>query len=64
MLPPNAYIMIGNAGSIPATVSGADVVYIYNATSGYQTTNVLQPGQAAWVLSSRGGNVMLTNGQG
>jgi hypothetical protein len=61
---PNVYIMIGNAGSTPATVSGADVVYIYNPTSGYQTTNVLQPGQGAWVLSLSGGNVTLTNGQG
>jgi Raf kinase inhibitor-like YbhB/YbcL family protein len=59
-LQPNAYAMIGNAASLPATVSGADVVYVYNSTTGYQVTNVLQPGQGAWALSFTGGNVTLT----
>jgi hypothetical protein len=63
-LQPNVYIMVGNAGSTPATVSGADVVYTYSPTSGYQITNVLQPGQGAWALSFAGGNVTITNGQG
>jgi hypothetical protein len=60
-LQPNEYIMIGNSGTTSATIAGADVVYIYNPTSGYQVTNVLQPGQGAWVLSHTGGNVTITS---
>jgi hypothetical protein len=59
-LQPNQYVMIGNSGTTSATVTGADVIYIYNPTSGYQTTNVLQPGQGAWALSFAGGNVTIT----
>jgi hypothetical protein len=60
-LQPNQYVMIGNSGTTSATVTGADVIYVYNPTSGYQTTNVLQPGQGAWALSFAGGNVTITS---
>jgi PKD domain len=63
-LQPNQYVMIGNSGTTSATVTGADVIYIYNPTSGYQTTNVLQPGQGAWALSYTGGNVTITSNPG
>jgi PKD repeat protein len=60
-LQPSAFVMIGNSSSSQATVTGADVVYAYNANSGYQLTTTLQPGQGAWALSYSGGNVTVTS---
>jgi PKD repeat protein len=60
-LQPGLFIMIGNPGSSPATVSGADVVYTYSAATGYQATTVLLPGQGAWALSLAGGNVTIAS---
>lgn len=60
-LPAGQYIMVGNPGSRPATVSGADVVYVYDPGAGYQQTTILQPGQGAWVLSNRGGTVTISS---
>jgi hypothetical protein len=60
-LQPNVYVMIGNSGTTSATVTGADVVYVYNPSTGYQATNVLLPGQGAWVLSSTGGNMTIAS---
>ncbi len=64
-LPVSHWVMVGNPGSFPATVKGADVVYTYNPaiTSGnpYTTTTELQPGQGAWVFSYSGGTVTISN---
>jgi hypothetical protein len=60
-LPPSHWVMIGNPGSFPATVKGADTVYTYNQTSGYQAATTLQPGQGAWAISTSGGTVTISN---
>jgi hypothetical protein len=60
-LPAGQYVMLGNPGSFPATVKGADVVYAYDPATGYQQTTTLQPGQGAWVLSTNGGTVTISN---
>ena len=50
--------MVGNPFDLNhVTISGADAVYAYDPTSGYQATNTLQPGQGAWVYSASGGTV-------
>jgi hypothetical protein len=60
-LPPSQWVMIGNPGNSPATVTGADVVYTYTVTSGYQATTTLQPGQGAWAISVAGGTATIAN---
>jgi hypothetical protein len=60
-LPPAQWVMISNAGNTPATVSGADVVYTYNAAAGYQPTTTLLPGQGAWAISVIGGTATIAN---
>lgn len=62
-LPAGQFIMVGNPSSKTATVSGADIVYTYSPTDGYQATTTLQPGQGAWVFSYNGGTVTITSGQ-
>jgi hypothetical protein len=54
-LPASSWVMIGNPGTAPVTVTGADVVYTYNPTGGYAPTTTLQPGQGAWAISIFGG---------
>jgi hypothetical protein len=54
--------MIGNPGSTTATVSGADSIMTYNASSStYQQATSLQPGQGAWAISYGGGTATITN---
>jgi hypothetical protein len=61
-IPPRQYAMIGNPGNTVATVSGADVVLIYNSTSGaYTPTTQLLPGQGGWAGSVNGGQITITN---
>jgi hypothetical protein len=60
-LPPGQWVMIGNPGNTPANVSGADVVYTYSATNGYQPTTTLQPGQGGWAISVNGGTATIAN---
>lgn len=58
----NSPIMIGNSGSTTATVTGADSVLTYDATSGtYAQVTQLAPGQGAWTVSNNGGTVTITN---
>lgn len=61
-LPALQWVMIGNPGNSPATVTGADVVYTYSASGGYQQTTSLLPGQGAWVISISGGTATIANG--
>jgi hypothetical protein len=56
-LPAGQFVMIGNPFPTTATVSGADVVYVYDQRNGYQQTTTLQTGQGAWAYSAAGGTV-------
>jgi hypothetical protein len=60
-LPAGNWIMVGNPGNTSATVTGADVVYTYNATAGYQQTTTLLPGQGGWAISVLGGSATVKN---
>lgn len=60
-VPAGRWIMVGDpSGKAPASVSGADAVYVYSLASGYQATTTLQPGQGAWVFSAAGAIVTVT----
>jgi hypothetical protein len=55
------WILIGDpSGTLPATVTGANVVYTYDPTNGYQTVTTLQPGQGAWAQGSVSGSITIT----
>jgi PKD repeat protein len=60
--PANQYIMVGNPSVTgPATVTGADVVYIYDAVaSAYATSPTIPPGAGAWVLRGTAGGITIT----
>ncbi len=64
-LPASHWVMIGNPGNSPATVTGADIVYTYNPaiTSGspYTATTTLQPGQGGWAISINGGQATVVS---
>jgi len=57
-LPAGQWVMIGNpyTAPVPITVRGADIVDVYDPTTGmYQQTTQLVPGQGAFAYSSAGG---------
>lgn len=59
--PPGQYVMIGDpSGLAPATVTGADAVFVYATDTGYQRVSTLQPGQGAWAVSLSGGQIVVT----
>jgi len=60
-IPASQWVMLGNPGSTVATVSGADIVYSYNAATNYTPTTTLQPGQGSWVLVNNGGVVPISS---
>jgi PKD repeat protein len=60
-LQPGQFIMIGNSSSSTATVTGADIVYIFSPATNYTQTTTLQPGQGAWAMSFNGGNVTIAS---
>ncbi len=61
-LPAGQFVMVGNPGITVATVSGADTVLAYDASSGnYTQTTQLQPGQGAWAYSAAGGQATIKN---
>jgi len=61
-LPAGQPVMIGNPGNTPATVTGADTIFIYSpGTSNYTTGTQLQPGQGAWAMSTNGGQATIAN---
>jgi hypothetical protein len=56
------FILVGNPGNTPATVTGADVVYVYDAASGsYIAVTTLQPGEGAWAYSTSGGSITISD---
>jgi PKD repeat protein len=60
-LPAGAYMLIGNPTGVQMNVTGPDVVNAYNAaTSTYQPTTTLAPGQGAWAYSGAGAIASLT----
>jgi PKD repeat protein len=60
--PANQYIMVGNPSvTRQATVTGADVVYVYDPVAGaYSNSTTLPPGVGAWALRSTAGSVTVT----
>jgi hypothetical protein len=58
-VPPQHWIMIGNPFSGAVTVTGADAVYTYSSTDGYQPATALQPGQGAFAYSVAGGAISM-----
>jgi len=61
-LPAGQAVLIGNPGDTQATVSGADVVWVYDATAGWTQTTTLNPGQGAFAESAAGGTATITYG--
>jgi hypothetical protein len=59
-LPAAQYVLIGNPGNTTATISGVDVMYIWNGSS-YQPATQLQPGWGAWVFAWSGGLAQITS---
>lgn len=60
-VPALEWAMIGNPGGTPATVTGADTVYVYAGTAGYVATSTLSPGQGAWAISTSGGTITIAS---
>ena len=64
-LPAGVFVLVGNPGDTTATLSGADFVDTFNATTqSYVTTKgtaTLPPGQGAWAFSAKGGSLTITN---
>jgi plastocyanin len=58
-LPAGHFVTIGNPSSLPMSVTGADLLLTYDATRGYQTTTILQPGQGAWAFSNNGASLTM-----
>jgi hypothetical protein len=61
-LPPGQTVLIGNPGDTQATVTGADVVWVYDSTAGWTQTTTLNPGQGAFAESAAGGTATITYG--
>jgi PKD domain len=59
-LPAGQWTQIGNPYSVPANVSGADIVYKYDASSGYSAVTQLLPGDGAWAYSASGGTANIS----
>jgi hypothetical protein len=58
ILPGGRYLMMANPSFRPVTVQGADVVYVYDATTrSYVKTTTLQPGQGAWACAALTGEL-------
>jgi hypothetical protein len=54
------WLLLGDSGQVPVTVDGADAVEAFDPTTNtYFPTDVLQPGQGAWVHSGPTGLVTL-----
>jgi hypothetical protein len=60
-LPAGAWILIANNGEATATVTGADLVYVYSPITGAQATTTLDPGQGAWAFSANGGTATISS---
>jgi hypothetical protein len=60
-LPAGHYVQVGNPGSKPVALTGADMVLGYNPSSGgFVQTTILEPGQGAWAISRNGATLTLT----
>jgi len=61
-LPPGQFVLIGDPGTAPATVSGADTVLVFDPSNGYLPTMTLAPGQGAWAESDLGSTATISWG--
>jgi plastocyanin len=59
-LPAGQFVMVGDPGGTPVTVTGADTVLTYDAANGYQPVTKLNPGQGAWAFSANGGTLAMS----
>jgi hypothetical protein len=59
-LPAGQYVLVASPFFQGATLTGADEVYTYDPVSGYQETDRLHLGQAAFVYSALGGSLTLS----
>lgn len=57
--PVGGWIMIGNPYNVPVSVTGADVLFVYDQSHGYQLADTLQPGQGAVAYSATGYVILL-----
>lgn len=58
---PGTYNLVGNPFTAPAVISGADAVYIYDATTGqYVQSTTIPAGQGAQVYSATGAAITIT----
>jgi hypothetical protein len=63
-IPGGQYVLLGNPFPMSATVSGGDVVYIYDsAGSSYQQSSILAAGQGAWIYASTSRTVTIAPSQ-
>lgn len=60
-LPAGQFVLIGDPFPTTATVSGADVVYVYDPATGYQPATTLQAGQGAWAFSAQGATITISS---
>jgi hypothetical protein len=60
-LPALQWVMIGNPRGTPATVTGADAVYVYSGSGGYVAASTLSPGEGAWAISTSGGTISISS---
>ncbi len=56
-LPANEWRIIANIATTPEQASGMDELWVYDQTTGYYQTDILQPGQGAWAISYQGGTI-------
>jgi hypothetical protein len=59
VLPAGQSIQIGNPGSTTATITGADEVFAYTPSGGYQSVTTLDPGAGALAYSAAGATVTI-----
>jgi hypothetical protein len=60
-LPAGQWVMLGNPGSTPATVTGADNLVVYDPSGNtYVPATTLAPGQGGWAISLNGAAVTVS----
>ncbi|HLZ69252.1 MAG TPA: hypothetical protein VKV26_05005 [Dehalococcoidia bacterium] len=62
-LPAGQWVMTGDPITAPVTLTGADAVYVYGASTGqYQQSTRLYPGQGAFAYSAAGSKLTFSYG--
>jgi hypothetical protein len=60
-IPAGQYVMIGCPAGYACSVSGADVIYVYDPATGYRQTERVDRGQGAFAYSATEGTLTLTS---